>query len=77
VIEGCREAPPANVPLGWGLESVDPDAGTVEVSFTATEEFLNRAGQVPGGFVAAMLDETSDQRSSRPCPMASGRRLSA
>ena len=58
VIEGRREPPPAAVLLGWQLESVDPDAGTIELSFTAREEFLNPAGQVQGGFLAAMLDDT-------------------
>jgi uncharacterized protein (TIGR00369 family) len=46
------------VVLGWELEAVDPAAGTIEVSFTAREEFLNTAGQVRGGFLAAMLDAT-------------------
>ena len=32
--------------------SVDPDAGTIEVAFDAGETFLNRAGQVQGGFLA-------------------------
>ena len=58
VIEGRHEPPPAAVLLGWKLEAVDPDAGTIELSFTAREEFLNPAGQVQGGFLAAMLDDT-------------------
>ena len=58
VIEGRRDPPPAAVLLGWKLESVDPDAGTIELSFTARDEFLNPAGQVQGGFLAAMLDDT-------------------
>jgi uncharacterized protein (TIGR00369 family) len=58
VIEGRREPPPAAVLLGWQLERVDPEAGTIEVSFTAKEDFLNLAGQVQGGFLAAMLDAT-------------------
>jgi uncharacterized protein (TIGR00369 family) len=37
---------------------VDPDAETIEVVFTATEQFLNPAGDVQGGFLAAMLDDT-------------------
>lgn len=44
--------------LGWKLMAVDPDAGTIEVSFTATDQFLNPAGDVQGGFLAAMLDDT-------------------
>jgi uncharacterized protein (TIGR00369 family) len=58
VLEGRRDPPPAAVLLGWKLVSVDPDAETIEVSFTATEQFLNPAGDVQGGFLAAMLDDT-------------------
>jgi uncharacterized protein (TIGR00369 family) len=58
VMEGRREPPPAAVLLGWKLVSVDPDAETIAVSFTATEQFLNPAGNVQGGLLAAMLDDT-------------------
>src|ERR687886_313128 len=58
VIAGRREPPPAAVLLGWQLEAVDPDAGTIELSFTASEQFVNPAGTVQGGFLAAMLDDT-------------------
>jgi uncharacterized protein (TIGR00369 family) len=58
VLEGRRDPPPAAVLLGWELIAVDPDAGTIEVAFTATEQFLNPAGDVQGGFLAAMLDDT-------------------
>jgi uncharacterized protein (TIGR00369 family) len=58
VLEGRAEPPPAAILLGWELVAVDPDAGTIEVSFTATEQFLNPAGDVQGGFLAAMLDDT-------------------
>lgn len=37
---------------------MDPDQGTIEVAFTATEAFLNPVGVVQGGFLAAMLDDT-------------------
>src|SRR5438046_589271 len=50
--------PPAAALLGWELVSVDPGAGTIEVAFTATAQFLNPAGVVQGGLVAAMLDDT-------------------
>ena len=58
VMEGRAEPPPAAVLLGWKLLSVDPDAGTIEVAFTATEQLLNPVGVVQGGFLAAMLDDT-------------------
>jgi uncharacterized protein (TIGR00369 family) len=44
--------------LGWELVEVDPEAGTIAVAFTADERFLNSVGQVQGGFLAAMLDDT-------------------
>jgi len=52
------EPAPAAVLLGWELMAVDPDAGTIEVAFRASEQFLNPAGVVQGGFLAAMLDDT-------------------
>jgi uncharacterized protein (TIGR00369 family) len=58
VVTGTQPPPAAGVLLGWRLEGVDPDEGTIEVSFTATEQFLNPVGVVQGGILAAMLDDT-------------------
>jgi uncharacterized protein (TIGR00369 family) len=58
VMEGRVAPPPAAVLLGWELVAVDPEAGTIEVAFTAGETFLNPAGVIQGGFLAAMLDDT-------------------
>ena len=58
VMEGRADPPPAAELLGWKLIAIDPDEGTIEVAFTATEQFLNPAGTVQGGFLAAMLDDT-------------------
>ena len=58
VIEGRAAAPPAAALLGWELVSVDPDAGTIEVAFTASDQFLNPVGVIQGGFLTAMLDDT-------------------
>jgi uncharacterized protein (TIGR00369 family) len=57
-LAGRREPPAAAALLGWRLVEVDPDAGTIEVSFNATDQFLNPAGHIQGGFLAAMLDDT-------------------
>ena len=57
-IEGRAPLPAAAVTLGWELVSVCPEDGTIEVAFTATEAFLNPAGVIQGGFLAAMLDDT-------------------
>jgi uncharacterized protein (TIGR00369 family) len=50
--------PPASKLLGWTLRDVDTAAGTIEIGFTADERFVNPAGTVQGGFLAAMLDDT-------------------
>jgi uncharacterized protein (TIGR00369 family) len=57
-MEGRAAMPPSPVLLGFELVSIDPDAGTIEVAFSATDQFLNPAGVIQGGFLAAMLDDT-------------------
>ncbi len=57
-VEGRAPLPGAAVTLGWELISVNPEDGTIEVAFAASEAFLNPAGFVQGGFLAAMLDDT-------------------
>ena len=52
------DAPPSAKLLGWTLRAIDPDAGTIEVGFTADQRFTNPGGTVQGGFLAAMLDDT-------------------
>jgi uncharacterized protein (TIGR00369 family) len=44
--------------LGFRLLDIDPEVGTIEVGFQATDQFLNPAGTIQGGFLAAMLDDT-------------------
>jgi uncharacterized protein (TIGR00369 family) len=58
VVAGRVAPPPAPALLGWEPLAVDPEAGTIEVGFTATEQFLNFIGVVQGGLLAAMLDAT-------------------
>lgn len=58
VVAGRVPVPPAERLLGWELLDVDPDSGTVEVGFSATEQFVNPNGTVHGGLLAAMLDDT-------------------
>jgi uncharacterized protein (TIGR00369 family) len=57
-MEGRVELTPAAKTLGFQLLSVDPEAGTIEVAFTAKDSFLNPVGVIQGGFLAAMLDDT-------------------
>jgi uncharacterized protein (TIGR00369 family) len=52
------EPPPSAKLLGWSLRDIDPDAGTIEIGFTADARFTNPGGTVQGGFLAAMLDDT-------------------
>ena len=52
------EAPPSAKLLGWTLRAIDPAAGTIEIGFEADERFLNPAGTIQGGILAAMLDDT-------------------
>jgi acyl-coenzyme A thioesterase PaaI-like protein len=58
--------PPAAVLLGWELVSVDPGAGTIEVAFTAGEQFLNPVGVIQGGQIVAAASATAQIRPARP-----------
>jgi uncharacterized protein (TIGR00369 family) len=53
-----KPAPPAAELLGWELVSENPEAGTIEIAFHPDGRMLNPQGDVQGGFVAAMLDDT-------------------
>ncbi len=57
-LAGRQPAPPAAAMLGWELSWVAPERGEIEVFFVAREGFANPIGQVQGGFLAAMLDDT-------------------
>lgn len=58
MVEGRIPRPPSVELLGWHLEAFDEKAGTVTVRFDARPEFANMLGNVQGGFLAAMLDDT-------------------
>ena len=58
VQDGKLPPPKAAATLGIHILSVSPDAGTIEVEFDGRPEFTNPAGQIQGGFLAAMLDDT-------------------
>jgi uncharacterized protein (TIGR00369 family) len=57
-LEGRLPAPPATAMLGWALSWVAPERCEIEVFFDAHEGFSNPMGNVQGGFLAAMLDDT-------------------
>ncbi|MEV4317426.1 PaaI family thioesterase [Actinocrispum sp. NPDC049592] len=58
MMAGRTPPPAAAATLGWKLREVDPETGTIEVEFAASDAFTNPAGHVQGGFLAAMLDDT-------------------
>jgi uncharacterized protein (TIGR00369 family) len=57
-VHGRAPMPPVAALLGWQLEDVDPEAGTIVVRFEGREEFTNPLGTIQGGLLAAMLDDT-------------------
>jgi hypothetical protein len=46
VMEGRAALSPAAALRGWDLVAVNPEAGTIEVAFTATKQFLNPIGVI-------------------------------
>jgi uncharacterized protein (TIGR00369 family) len=58
VMLGRKPAPPAAVTLGFKLVDIDAEHGTIRVQFEGKEQFLNPMGNVQGGFLCAMLDDT-------------------
>jgi uncharacterized protein (TIGR00369 family) len=58
VQSGRLPAPKAAATLGISIKQIDAELGTIEVEFQGKPEFTNPAGNVQGGFLAAMLDDT-------------------
>src|ERR1700738_820823 len=58
MLDGGLPMPPCAKTLGIEFAAIDGERGTAEVKFEAKPEFLNPAGTVQGGFLAAMLDDT-------------------
>jgi uncharacterized protein (TIGR00369 family) len=50
--------PPIALHLGWKLISWDAEARRIRVEYRPRPEFLNPAGFIQGGIIAAMLDDT-------------------
>jgi len=57
-VQGRAPVPPAAATLGFEFVGADLETGTIEVAFAATRAFTNPAGNVLGGFLAAMLFDT-------------------
>jgi uncharacterized protein (TIGR00369 family) len=58
VQDGKLPPPKCAETLGISIKQVDAEAGTIEVEFLGKPEFTNPAGNIQGGFLAAMLDDT-------------------
>jgi uncharacterized protein (TIGR00369 family) len=58
IVDGKVAPPPCARTLGLGFVTIDAEHGSIETRFEAVESFLNPAGNVQGGFLAAMLDDT-------------------
>ncbi len=50
--------PPCAELLGWEVIDARPADGWIRVRFEGRPEFVNPAGYIQGGFLAAMLDDT-------------------
>ncbi len=60
-IEGKAPYPPCDQLIGCENIEAVPGSGEIKLSFEAKKEFLNPAGTIQGGFLAAMLDATIGQ----------------
>ena len=58
IVDGTLPVPACAKTLGLEFVEIDGERGTIETRFEAVESFLNPAGNVQGGFLAAMLDDT-------------------
>lgn len=58
IMAGELPPPQAGTTLGIVFKHIDADAGTIEVELQGKPEFTNPAGNIQGGFLAAMLDDT-------------------
>lgn len=56
--DGRLPVPACSITLGTLFTDVNPAAGTLRAEFEGKPEFANPAGNIQGGFIAAMLDET-------------------
>ena len=56
--QNARNRPPGSDTLGFSMVRVDQAKMEIEVAFEGRKDFTNPAGQIQGGFLCAMLDET-------------------
>jgi len=58
LVEGRAPYPRCAQTLGMKLLVAEPGSGAVSVQFEAKPEFANPVGNIQGGFLSAMLDDT-------------------
>jgi uncharacterized protein (TIGR00369 family) len=58
MVDGRLPPPACAKTLGLEFVEIDGERGTIETRFEATGILLNPAGNVQGGFLSAMLDDT-------------------
>jgi uncharacterized protein (TIGR00369 family) len=58
MLDGDRPWPKAALTLGARIIDVDIKSGAIEVEFEAKDDFTNPLGNIQGGFLVAMLDDT-------------------
>jgi uncharacterized protein (TIGR00369 family) len=58
IANGELPPPKAGETLGIVFKNIDTDAGTIELELQGRPEFTNPTGNIQGGFLAAMLDDT-------------------
>lgn len=68
--EGNLPQPAAAVTLGMSITYVNSESGVLEAEFDGKKEFTNPAGNIQGGFLAAMLDDTMGP--ALACQLAEG-----
>ena len=56
--QNAKTRPPASETLGFSMVRIDQAKMEIEVAFEGRKDFTNPAGQIQGGFLCAMLDET-------------------
>jgi uncharacterized protein (TIGR00369 family) len=70
VADGRLPPPRVAATLGMRITRVDADAGVVEAEFEGKPEFTNPVGNVQGGILAAMLDDSMGP--ALACQLAAG-----
>jgi len=59
IFTGEHSPPPIGSTLGMKIVMLDVDAGCIETEYQGKPEFMNPAGHIQGGMLAAMLDDVT------------------